>query len=138
MFIKFINFYDFLIKIGTKYGFIHNDLHFGNIFYNLDIRELILIDYGRSSFKYFMDINNSEINNKSYHEFIKLGYEELLKYMRPPKNKISTSLSSLSSSKSIKISNDIRENVYLKYCNMKKEDKLYLPFNKSIKKMNII
>jgi hypothetical protein len=54
--IGFIYFFSFLIDLKTRYGFEHNDLHGGNIIYDVDNNSLILIDFGRSVFgKYTID-----------------------------------------------------------------------------------
>lgn len=49
-----LDFFDALLVMGLELGIRHNDLHFGNIFYNLDTKCLTMIDYGRL---YFNDIN---------------------------------------------------------------------------------
>lgn len=41
-------FFEALMKLGLKYGFLHNDLHLGNVFYDRRSNSLRLIDYGRS------------------------------------------------------------------------------------------
>jgi len=49
---KFREFYEFLCKIGIKYGFIHNDLHLRNLIYDEETQSIKIIDFGRSSFNY--------------------------------------------------------------------------------------
>lgn len=58
-FLKFYSFYNQYIQLSQKYGFIHNDLHAGNILY--DGSNFILIDYGRSIFKKYIT-NECSIN----------------------------------------------------------------------------
>lgn len=72
------NLYDFIKEIGIKYGFMHNDLHMNNVIYDNITRKLVLIDFGRCSFKKFMDNPVSEIDNELKSEFIKLNYDKLL------------------------------------------------------------
>lgn len=38
---------DMLMFMGTQYGMIHNDLHTGNVFYDVKTKTLRLIDFGR-------------------------------------------------------------------------------------------
>jgi hypothetical protein len=37
-----------LIELGCNFGFIHNDLHFDNVFFNSNTKTLMFIDYGRA------------------------------------------------------------------------------------------
>jgi len=74
---KFINnicdIYDFLIYLGIEYGFMHNDLHFGNIIYNPSIDKLMLIDFGRSSFAKYIVNKSKLIDDYLLTEYIKLN-----------------------------------------------------------------
>ena len=89
--------YTFLIDIGINFGFMHNDLHFGNILYNSENNKLVLIDFGHTVFsKYIEMFINTEtssnikdikdikdINDNLQRNFIKLNYDEILKCERP-------------------------------------------------------
>ena len=70
--------YDFIKFLGVTYGFMHNDLHLGNVLYNPTTRKLVLIDFGRAVFKKFMDNPDDEINNRLKVDFEKLHYNEQL------------------------------------------------------------
>lgn len=41
-------FFEALVTLGLDYGFVHNDLHLGNVFYNTKKSALVLIDFGKS------------------------------------------------------------------------------------------
>jgi serine/threonine protein kinase len=71
--------YEFIKYIGMKYGFMHNDLHMGNILFNPDTNRLVLIDFGRASFKMLIDRIESTINNFGMNEFYKLSYDKLFR-----------------------------------------------------------
>lgn len=77
--------YQFLIDIGINYGFMHNDLHFGNILYNRENNKLVLIDFGHSIFSKYIDvdISSTEINEIINKNFIKLNYNEKLNPNEP-------------------------------------------------------
>jgi hypothetical protein len=68
------NIYDFIKDIGFDLGFMHNDLHMGNIVYDKLTKKLILIDFGRSSFAYFIHNYTEELSNEIFVEFTKLDY----------------------------------------------------------------
>jgi len=66
-----------LIYLGILYGFIHNDLHSGNIVYNLDTNNLMIIDFGRTSFKKYIDTSMDNINRCVEYNVYKLGYDDI-------------------------------------------------------------
>lgn len=68
------NIYDFIKDIGFDLGFMHNDLHMGNIVYDKLTKKMILIDFGRSSFAYFIHNYIEELSNEIFVEFTKLDY----------------------------------------------------------------
>jgi hypothetical protein len=76
---KFADLYDFIKYIGCTYGFMHNDLHMGNVVYDISNDRLVLIDFGRSAFKKFLLNMDPELNNSLMSEFSKLDCSELLK-----------------------------------------------------------
>jgi hypothetical protein len=63
--LKLVDFYyEFLLEMGVEFGYCHNDLHFGNILFQLTAEKVILIDYGRSMFGHFIyGEDNKEIND---------------------------------------------------------------------------
>lgn len=73
--------YEFIKKFGLEYGFMHNDLHFGNIIYDERNKNLILIDFGRSSFAKFMDEPVKEIDEMLYTNFKKINLFEYYSYI---------------------------------------------------------
>jgi len=75
MFDKYYDVFNFLIDVGTEYGFIHNDLHLNNIIYNQTNGELMIIDFGRAN---FMILNDEKINEAIHVDFHKLNYHEIL------------------------------------------------------------
>jgi len=76
---KFVDLYDFIKYFGYTYGFMHNDLHMGNVVYDISNDRLVLIDFGRSAFKKFLLNVNPDLNNSLMSEFSKLDCSELLK-----------------------------------------------------------
>jgi hypothetical protein len=66
-----------LLYLGIIYGFMHNDLHSGNIVYNLDTNNLMIIDFGRTSFKKYIDTSMENINNCVHYNAHKLGYDDI-------------------------------------------------------------
>jgi thiamine kinase-like enzyme len=76
---KICDIYDFLIYLGTQYGFMHNDLHFGNIIYNSSNDKLMIIDFGRSSFGFHMLYKSIIVDNCLLTEYLKLNFNEILK-----------------------------------------------------------
>jgi len=56
---------DFLVFIGLKYGYLHNDLHLGNILYDSTNDVIKMIDYGRNFFGYYYNNRDEEIDNYS-------------------------------------------------------------------------
>lgn len=66
-----------LIYLGILYGFMHNDLHSGNIVYNPDTNNLMIIDFGRTSFKKYIDTSMENINKCVQYNVHKLGYNDI-------------------------------------------------------------
>lgn len=66
-----------LLYLGIIYGFMHNDLHSGNIVYNLDTNNLMIIDFGRTSLKKYIDTSMETINNCVNYNVYKLGYDDI-------------------------------------------------------------
>ncbi len=73
--------YEFIKKFGLEYGFMHNDLHFGNIIYDERNKNLILIDFGRSSFAKFMDEPVKEIDDMLHLNFKKIDLYYYYRYI---------------------------------------------------------
>lgn len=69
--------YRFLEHLGLYYGFIHNDLHSGNIIYNKTTKKMMMIDLGRVSFKKFIDNDEPIVNEHVKYEIAKLGYDTM-------------------------------------------------------------
>ncbi len=65
--------YEFLELISVKYGYIHNDLHSGNILFDNVENRLVIIDYGRNVFQYYCDNEDIEINQFINEEVYKLN-----------------------------------------------------------------
>jgi hypothetical protein len=83
----YIHFFAFLSNLKTKYGFQHNDLHTGNIIYDITSNKLLLIDFGRSVFEKYMfdssiiiedgyDTELNNLNNSLICEIEKLNLKE--------------------------------------------------------------
>jgi len=72
---KFLNLYEFLILLGSNYGYYHGDLHLSNIIYSYVRDELVMIDYGRTTFN--IDNKNliDAINKIIQFQIKKLGYK---------------------------------------------------------------
>jgi hypothetical protein len=81
------DFYKFMIEIGVKYGFMHNDLHFGNLLYNPTTKKIALIDFGHSSFALFIDYTENIINDIIFNEYIKINFNEKLNIVPQVTNK---------------------------------------------------
>jgi len=47
---KFADLYNVIVFLGAEYGFLHNDLHLGNVYFDTNRDALALIDYGRVHF----------------------------------------------------------------------------------------
>lgn len=60
---KLILLNDFLVFIGLKYGYLHNDLHLENILYDSTNDIIKMIDYGRNFFGYYYNNRDNEIDN---------------------------------------------------------------------------
>jgi serine/threonine protein kinase len=73
VFIAFSKLFNFLVEIGVNNGFVHNDLHLSNIFFDMSTGTLKLIDFGRSSFDY---------------EFAKTCQQDFLKEVEKAKMKV--------------------------------------------------
>ncbi len=65
--------YDFLELIGINYGYVHNDLHQGNILFDDIDNRLVIIDYGKNAFQYFSDNDDDELNTFINNEVYKLN-----------------------------------------------------------------
>jgi hypothetical protein len=89
MIIKYFNslkhVYNYIYFMGFHYGFLHNDLHQGNLLYDTHIDKLTIIDYGRNYIGYFYDNENECINNciKNYHKI--LNYKNVYGKTQNPK-----------------------------------------------------
>jgi hypothetical protein len=59
----FLKLIEQLIKFGWDYGFVHNDLHTGNIIYDLDHDKFIVIDLGRCYFYNYHLFTPEELSN---------------------------------------------------------------------------
>jgi hypothetical protein len=69
--------YEFIKYIGVEYGFIHNDLHMGNVLYNPVIKKLVLIDFGRVSFCKYLKYYDEILNEKIMSDYKKLNYNNI-------------------------------------------------------------
>jgi len=74
--------YEFIKYLGNEYGFMHNDLHMENVVYDITKKRLLLIDFGRVSFKKFISTVDPEYRDCLMSEYNKLNYNELLKGIR--------------------------------------------------------
>jgi len=78
-FIAIPHLYNFIYYYGYHFGFVHNDLHYGNILYDEYLDRLTIVDYGRNYFGFFYDAANDfeNINNcvKNYYKI--LNYNNL-------------------------------------------------------------
>jgi hypothetical protein len=72
--------------MGFHYGFLHNDLHQGNLLFDTHIDKLTIIDYGRNYIGYFYDNRFPLIDNciKNYHKI--LNYKNLYGEVIEPNN----------------------------------------------------
>jgi len=66
--------YDFLILLGSKYGYYHGDLHLSNIIYSVYREGLVIIDYGRTLFNIDNPRFINAINKITQFQIKKLGY----------------------------------------------------------------
>jgi hypothetical protein len=78
--LKTYELYEFIKYLGVEYGFMHNDLHMGNVLYNSDIKKLVLIDFGRVSFYKYIKYKDDELHEKIISEFKKLNYNIAFDY----------------------------------------------------------
>ena len=78
--------YNYIYYMGFHYGFIHNDLHQGNLLFDTHIEKLTIIDYGRNNISYFYYNRNEYIDNcvKNYHKI--LNYQNIYSDTRVPQN----------------------------------------------------
>jgi hypothetical protein len=69
--------YNYIYYMGFNYGFLHNDLHQGNLLFDTHIEKLTIIDYGRNYIGYFYDNRYEYIDNcvKNYYKI--LNYENV-------------------------------------------------------------
>jgi hypothetical protein len=56
---RILEFLNWLAYVGRKFGFLHNDLHMGNVLYDKKRQRLVLIDYGRCHFGYVTDTDRA-------------------------------------------------------------------------------
>jgi hypothetical protein len=71
--------YNFIYYYGSQYGYLHNDLHSGNLLLDTIKNKIIMIDYGQNSFGYFYE-NNDEIVNgyvKNYYKLLNNDDDEI-------------------------------------------------------------
>ncbi len=66
---------DAILNLGLELGMLHNDLHFGNILFDIPSEDLVCIDYGRMHFQKFVD--EGSLTNKPLHAFV---YREAFKH----------------------------------------------------------
>lgn len=78
---KLIKLNNFILFIGLKYGYLHNDLHLHNIIYDESNDKITLIDYGRNFFGYFYNNRIIDIDNysKALSKYLLIGDAKLLK-----------------------------------------------------------
>jgi len=78
--------YNYIYFMGFHYGFLHNDLHQGNLLFDTYIDKLTIIDYGRNYIGYFYDNRFPLIDNcvKNYHKI--LNYKNLYGEVIEPNN----------------------------------------------------
>jgi hypothetical protein len=70
--------YNFIYYYGYHFGFIHNDLHCGNMLYDEYLDRLTMIDYGRNYFGFFYDNYNFDLINNCITNYYKiLNYDNL-------------------------------------------------------------
>jgi hypothetical protein len=69
--------YNYIYYMGFHFGFLHNDLHQGNLLFDTYIEKLTIIDYGRNYIGYFYDNQKIHIDNcvKNYYKI--LNYKDL-------------------------------------------------------------
>ena len=67
--------------LGLVLGFIHNDLHGGNIIFNNETKKLMIIDLGRVSFRKYTDTQIPEVDNAVTYQTYKLGYNDIYRTM---------------------------------------------------------
>ena len=72
----FFNFFKFLLELGIQHGFHHNDLHSGNLIYNLEKNEITMFDFGRSCFASLLISDNSNINTTLQEKLTILNFKE--------------------------------------------------------------
>jgi len=86
VFSSVLDLYNCLQFLGINYGFMHNDLHMGNILFDNNKNKLVLIDFGRSTFGKFKKNSEKEIDDKLKTSFQKLNYE--VKLLNNPEDEI--------------------------------------------------
>ena len=77
----FPQFFEFLTTMGLNYGLIHNDLHLGNIFYDITANKLKLIDYGRMHIAAYDETNKAAALKNT---FLKMIEKNLSDYAVKP------------------------------------------------------
>ena len=65
-------FFKRLVALEMEYGFLHNDLHTGNIFWDYDTQTFRLIDYGRSYIDKYM---NGNVRKEVTESLFKMGLD---------------------------------------------------------------
>jgi hypothetical protein len=74
--IKYLNslkhVYNYIYFMGFHFGFLHNDLHQGNLLFDTYIEKITIIDYGRNYIGYFYENSNIYIDNcvKNYYKIL--------------------------------------------------------------------
>ena len=74
--------YDFIYYYGSQYGYLHSDLHSGNLLLDTIKNKIIMIDYGQNSFGYFYE-NDDEIVNgyvKNYYKLLNYDDDDTITY----------------------------------------------------------
>jgi hypothetical protein len=70
--------YNFIYYYGYHFGFVHNDLHCGNMLYDEYLDRLTMIDYGRNYFGFFYDNYDFDIISNCITNYYKiLNYDNL-------------------------------------------------------------
>jgi len=71
--------FEFIKHFGVNYGFVHRDLHSGNILYNHITKKLVLIDFGSSYFAKFVTTRNKTIDDNVDTAYNLLNYNMTFK-----------------------------------------------------------
>ena len=76
--------YNFIYYMGFHFGFLHNDLHYGNLLFDCHIEKITMIDYGRNYIGYFYDNRNMYIDNCVINYHTILNYKNVYGETRTP------------------------------------------------------